>query len=121
MVDALGKHSGEEQGVIADVLADLALAVKRWRRPVNGVGLKQHLANVVQRAPSGLANLVQLLALAELRENVDHVILHLGIAQSDVAAEVLVDQFCEQLLNRVRFWNHGLGFVSSGCPSYIEM
>jgi hypothetical protein len=75
----------------------------------------------VQRAPSGIANLVQLLALAELRQNVDHVILHFGIAQSDVAVEVLVDQFREQLLQRVRFWNHGLVFVSSGCPSHIEM
>src|ERR1019366_4541800 len=109
VVDALGKHSGEEQGVIANVLADLALAVKGRRRPVNGIGLQQHLAHVVQRTPSGIANLVQLLALAELRENVDDVILHFGIAQSDVTIEVVVNQFGEQPLQRVRFWNHGLG------------
>src|ERR1039457_5289874 len=39
MVDALGKHAGEKQSVIADMFAYLALAVKRRRRPVDGVGL----------------------------------------------------------------------------------
>ena len=103
-----GKHSREKQRVIADVLAHLALAIERRRWTVDGIGLKQHLANVVERALVGVANLEHLFDFAELRQHVDDVVLHLGVAQTDVAVEVMVNQFTEQAVQRMRFRNHVL-------------
>ena len=73
-----------------------------------GSALQQHLANVSQRAAGGVAHLEQLLALAEFGQDVDDIVLNFGIAQSDVAVKMLVDQVGEQLLQRVRFRDHGL-------------
>ena len=94
-----GNIPDEEQRVVADVLAHLALAVERRRRPVNRVGFEQHLADIVERALVGIAKLKHLLDFAELRQHVDDVVLHLGIAQADVTVEVVVDQFAEQRLS----------------------
>ncbi len=90
------------------MLAHLALAVERRRRAIDGVGLEQHLANVVERALVGIAQLQHLLDLAELGQHVDDVVLHLGVAQSNVAVEVVMNEFGEQRLQRVRFRNHVL-------------
>jgi hypothetical protein len=112
VVDALGKHAGEKQRVIADVLPHLALAVKRWCRAINGVGFQQHLTDISQRTSASVAYLQQLLALAEFGQHVDDIVLNFGIAQSKIAVEMLVDQVGEQLLQGMGFGNHGVLLVS---------
>src|SRR5437868_7417829 len=82
-VDALWKHPGKEQRVVANVLADLALAVEGWSWAIDGIGFEQHFANIGERAPGGIADLEQLLRVAELGEQVGNVSGQLRIAQTN--------------------------------------
>src|SRR6202166_3427308 len=56
MVDTLRKHSRVKQRKVANVLADLAFAIKRGRWTVDRVRLDQHLAHIVQRLPRRIAD-----------------------------------------------------------------
>ncbi len=116
-----GKHAGEEQDVIANVFAHLALAVEGRRRAVDGVGFEQHLAYIVQRTSVGIADLEQLLALAELCQDISDVVLHFGIAEANLTVEMVVNQFGEQLLQWVRFRYHGpfVPFLRGQLPAML--
>ena len=56
VIDAFGKHPGEEKGVIADVFAYLALAVERGRGTEHRIRFHQHLADIGQGLASGIGN-----------------------------------------------------------------
>ena len=106
-VDALGKHAGEKQGVVADVFAHLALAVEGRGVAVDGIGLQQHLARVVERAAGGIADLVELFRFAELGEQAGDVVADFLVAQADAFGKIPAYQFQKQLLQRMRFRDHG--------------
>ncbi len=105
MIDRLGEHAGEEERVIADVLAHLALAVKRGRLAEYGIGFEQHFADVVQLLPGGVADAPQLIDLGELRQHVGDVLAHLRIAQADALVEMFADQREKELLQWMPFGN----------------
>src|SRR5436305_13151882 len=48
MINALREHASEEESVVADVLADLALAIERGSWPEYRVRFHQHLAHIGQ-------------------------------------------------------------------------
>src|SRR6266849_498328 len=106
MIDALGKHSGEKQRVVANVLAHLALAVERRRRPVDGIGLQQHFAKVSKRTVSRIMNLEQLIGVAELRQQMRHISDDLRIANVDLLGIMASNQFLKKLTQWMRFRNH---------------
>src|SRR5258708_9407560 len=83
IVDALGKHSGEEQSVISDMFADLALTIKRRRTTADYIGLDQHFAHVIEPTIESLANLVDLIGLAKLRQQMRRISEYLRIADAD--------------------------------------
>ena len=93
-----GNMPDKKQNVVANMFAHLALAVERRRGAVNRIGLQQHLADIAQRAALSVAHFVELLGLAELAQHICDVVLHLGIAQTNLAVEVIVNQFSEQTL-----------------------
>jgi hypothetical protein len=101
VVDAFRKHSGEEQCVVADMLAHLALAVERGRGTVDGIGLKQHLADIGERAIAGSVNLEQLIGVAKFREQVRDVCDQLLVADADLLRIVPPYQFQEELPQRM--------------------
>src|SRR5208282_135987 len=68
MIDALREHAGIEQREVANVLADLTLAVERGRRAVDRVRLDEHLTYIVQRLPRCVADFQKLLGIAKLGE-----------------------------------------------------
>ncbi len=103
MIDALGKHSGEEQRVIADVLAHLPLAVEGRRRTIDGIRLDQHLAHISNRFAGLIVDFEELLDITEFRQQVSHIVHHLWIADANFFGVMPADQFDKQLLQRMRF------------------
>src|SRR5947209_12838172 len=73
LVQALREHPGEEQRVIANVLAHLALVIKRRRGAIDGVGFQQHFSYVAETAAITISDLVQSFGLAKLGEKIGHV------------------------------------------------
>ena len=108
MINALGKHAGEEQHIIADVFAHLALAIERGRWPIDRIGFQQHFSNVIQPAALGIANFEQLFGLAELSEDITDVVLHLRITQTNITLKVVMNELGEEFLQRMRFFDHVL-------------
>ena len=106
MIDALGKHAGEKQRVVADVFAHLALAIERRRGAVDGIGFEQHLADIGQRTIGRVMNLEQLIGFAELRQQMRNIGDDLRIANADFFGVVPSHQILKQLLQRMRFRNH---------------
>ena len=90
-----GNMPAKEQGVVADVLAHLALAIERRRGSVHGIGFEQHFAHIVQRAVGGVANLEQLLRVAKLGQQVGDIADQLRIANADLFRVVTADQVNE--------------------------
>src|SRR5271157_2312632 len=108
MVDALREHAGVELRKVANMLANLALAVERGRRAVDRVRLDQHLAHIVQRLPRRIADFQQLLGIAKLRQQMCDVAHDLRVANSNLLGIMPADQFTKQLLQRMRLRNfHG--------------
>ena len=66
VVQAFREHTRKEQGEIADVLADLALAIEGRSGTVDRVGFEQHSAHIVDGAIGGIMNFEELLSVAEL-------------------------------------------------------
>jgi len=106
VIDAFGKHPGEEKGVIADVFAHLALAVERGCRPKHGIRFHQHLADIGQRLAFSIADPEQFLDIAKLGHQVGDVVHDLRVAQSNLFGIVPAHEFDEQLLQGMRFRNH---------------
>src|SRR5580692_701487 len=114
MIDALGKHPGEEQRVVANMFSHLALTIERRRGAVHGIGLNQHLADIGDLTVVGIANLEKLLGVAKLREQVGYVSDNLRITNTDLFRIMPADQILKQRLQRMRFRSHKL------CPPELR-
>ena len=90
MIDAFGEHSGEEQRVVADVFAHLALAIERRRGTVDRIGFKQHLADIRQRTVGRVVNLEELIGFAELRQQMRNVGDDLRVANANLVRRSVV-------------------------------
>src|SRR5262249_27705167 len=66
MIDALRKHPGEKQSVVADVLPHLPLAIEGQRRAKYWIRFHQHFADISERLPNSVVNLEELFRVAEL-------------------------------------------------------
>jgi hypothetical protein len=69
----LGIHPGEEQCVVADMLAALPLFSKGGSRAVNGIGSKQHFAYLAHGIARGVANAIDVFGTAEFGKEVGDV------------------------------------------------
>src|ERR1700684_3364000 len=105
-VDALGKHPRKKQGVIANMLAQLALPIKRWRRAVHWIGLEEHFPDIGQRFSSGSLYFKELFGFAEFRQDMGDVGRNFRIAKADFFRVAFSYQFCEELLQGMRFRYH---------------
>src|SRR5271154_2753399 len=95
-VAALGEQSGEEESVIADVLAHLTLAVETRSRSKDWVSGEQHLAHRGQRTSAGITHLEELILFAEIRQHARDVVHHLFIMQA-IFCKMTVHQLKEEL------------------------
>src|SRR5947209_3287939 len=84
MVQALREHPGEEQRIITNVLAHLALVIKRRSGTVDRVGFQQHFSHIAERPSIGIPDPVQGFSLAELSQKVGDIALDLSTAQPDL-------------------------------------
>src|SRR5271170_4068656 len=109
MIDALRKHPGKEKRVIPDVLANLALPIKRRRGAVNRIRFDQHLANVSERSASAIANLEQLFDFAELGHQMRDIVDNLRVAYPNLLCIMPSNKLNKKLLQRMRFRNHFSG------------
>jgi hypothetical protein len=82
VIDALRKHSGKEERVISDMLANLAFAIERGRRSVDRIRFDEHFTDVSQRPASGVADLEQLLDFAELGHQMRDIVHNLRVADT---------------------------------------
>ena len=73
VIERFRKHSGKEERIIANVFPYLALAIKGRRRSIDGIGGKQHCAHIAQRFAIFVFDLVEVLTLAEFRQQVGNV------------------------------------------------
>src|ERR1700682_4153987 len=84
VINAFRKHPGEEKRVVTNMLSHLAFTVERRRGAKDRVGFREHFADVGKRLFSGIADLEQLLRLAELTQQVGNIVDDLGIANADL-------------------------------------
>ena len=117
MVDALRKHSGKEERVIANVFAHLALTIKGWRWPVDGIRFQQHLAYIAQGAAVCVFDLVESFCFAEFGEQVGDIVMHFRAAHANVTI-ISFNYFLEKLLQRIRFRYHLVTPFPCTTPSY---
>src|SRR5947209_15944188 len=73
-VDALREHAGEEESVIANMLAHLTLAIERRGLPENRVGLQQQLTKIFNWFPVGVADPIKVTAVDKLAQQADDVV-----------------------------------------------
>jgi hypothetical protein len=106
VIDTLGKHSGEEQGVVADMFADLALTIEGGCGPEYRVRLKQHFADIGKRLACNVAQLEELLSVTEFSQQVCDVANELRIADSNFVRVMARYQVHEKLLQWVIVGNH---------------
>src|SRR6185437_16161451 len=106
VIDALGKHAGKEQRVVANVLSHLTFAVKRGSWAVYGVRFQYHFSDVVDRFSRGGDHSEELLCVTELGEQRRNVIYDLGIANPDLFRVAPTNQLKEKLFQRFRFRIH---------------
>ena len=99
------------------MLAHLAFAVERRRRPVDGIGLQQHFAQVGEGTVGHVMNLEQLVSLAELGQQVRHIRDHLRIADPNLLRIVAAYQFLKKLTQWMRFRNHACPPETPFCSS----
>jgi hypothetical protein len=106
VVDAFGEHSGEEQRVVANMFAHLAFAVERGRWSIDRIRFHQHLANIRECTPGGIANPEELLHFAELGDQVSDVVDDERIAQANFFRVMPTHKLHEELPQWMRLWNH---------------
>src|SRR5689334_43220 len=105
MVESLRKHAGKKQRIVANMFSHLALAIERWRGPINRIGFKQHLAHIAQGASVSIFDFVECFRFAEFSEKVGYVSMHFRAAQTDFVI-VPFNYFLEKPLERIRFSYH---------------
>src|SRR5579864_8834450 len=105
MIQALRKHAGKEEGIVANVFAHLALTVKRWRGPVDRIGLQHHLAQIAQRTSVSILDFVESFSFAEFSEQIGNVCMHFRVAQAYFTI-VPFNYFLEKHLERTGFRYH---------------
>src|SRR5438270_2489942 len=116
-VEALREHAGEEERVIADVFAHLALTIKGRSRPVDGIRFQQHLAYIAQRATICVFDFVESLCFTKFGEQVRDIVMHLRAAHANVTI-ISFNNFLEKLLQWIRFRYHLVTPFSLHCAVY---
>src|SRR5579871_2935433 len=105
MIQALRKHAGKEECIVANMLAHLALTIKRRRGPVDRIGLQNHLAQIAQRASVIVFNFVESFGFAEFGKQVSYVRMNFRAAQAHFTI-VAFNYFLEKYLERTGLRNH---------------
>src|ERR1700687_2630807 len=106
MIDALGEHPGEEQRVIADVLANLPLAIKRRRGTEHRVRLQQHFSYVSDWLAGGVLKFEQLVGVTKFCQQMRHISHQLRIPNPNLVGIVLSYEIHKEFLQRMIFGNH---------------
>jgi hypothetical protein len=95
-VSGLGIHAGDEEGVVADVLADSALRIERGRGTVDRVRGEHHFLELFNGAPCLVAHFVKLVCFRELAEEMGDIASYIRIVQSELTFITIADRLLEE-------------------------
>ena len=105
-VHGAGKHAGDEERIVADVLADGALGVERGRGAVDGVGGEDHCAEVFNGMAGLVADFVEIVSLGKFTEQMGDVGGDIGIVETEFALVAVAHDLLEEWFERMSLRLH---------------
>ena len=104
-----GIHAGNEERIVADVLAHGALGIEGGRRAVDRVRGCHHFRQLFDGAARVVPYFIEIFGLRELAEQTRHIIGYVGIVQAELAFITIADRLVEERLERMRMHSTSRG------------